>query len=178
MENKKISGKVLYKHLMPTSLEVNLDSGKGFKLTAESPEKFAQVSYFAEMISQDSLITLDLQDGQVIAVTNHDVSDQLNLRSEFSFIGAALLTSTYKKVSVEFRKTGVCSTQCGTVLTLFVVKGEKDIYRISYKAKQNEYLQKNFAKCAPGDRLSLMQAPDGQIINIVNQTKAFEFSCQ
>lgn len=175
---KKISGKVLYKHLMPTSLEVNLDCGKGFKLTAESPEKFAQVSCFAEMISQDGLITLDLQDEQVIAVTNHDVSDQLNLRSEFSFIGAALLTSTYKKVSVEFRKTGVRSTQSGTVLTLFVVKGEKDIYRISYNPKHDEHLQKNFAKCTPGDRLLLMQAPDGQIINVVNQTKAFEFSCQ
>lgn len=175
---KKISGKVLYKHLMPTSLEVNLNCGKGFKLTAESPEKFAQILCFAEMINQDGLITLDLRNEQVIAVTNHDVSDRLDLRSEFACIGAELLTSTYKKVSVVFRKIGVRSTQCGSILSLFVAKGEKDIYRISYKAKQNEHLQKNFAKCAPGDRLLLMQAPDGQIINVVNQTKAFEFSCQ
>mgnify|MGYP007072489309 FL=1 len=176
--NKTISGRVMYKHLMPASVEVNLTSGKGFKLTAETPAKFETIAPFVEMICQDTLMTLDIADGQVVAVTNHDVADYLDLRGEFHYIGAAVLETTYKNVSATYQKFTERTELCGTMLSLFVKAGEKNVYRFSAGAETNLRLRKEFEKLAPGDRLVLSQAPDGKILNIVNQTQAREFSCR
>lgn len=175
--NKTITGRVMYKHLMPASVEVNLTCGKGFKLTAETPAKFETIAPFVEMMCQDTLMTVDIADGQVVAVTNNDVADYLDLRGEFNFIGASVLETTYKKVRAEFMDFKSKTVQCGSILTLNVVHAEKANYRFYDELDKNERLAAVLSTFAAGDKLSLLQAPDGKIINIVNQTQVCEVSC-
>lgn len=174
MEKKNIQGRVLYKFLRPASLEVNLSCGKGFKLTAATPEKFHVIARLSKLLRKNSLVTLDLDGGQIVSVTNRGRS--VNLRENFPEIGAMVLETTYKKVPAVFKKKELIIAPCGSALALTVSGAEKDVYCITAGIEQNDHLSVFMDAFSPGDSLSMQQGPDGQLIGIVNHTRVCEYA--
>lgn len=172
MEKKTIQGKVLYKFLRPTSLEVNLSCGKGFKLTAATPEKFHVVARLSRLLRQNSQVTLELDGGQIVSIGNR--VRQIVLRKDLPDIGAAILESTYKKVRATFKKKELIVEPCGSALVLSVSGAEKDSYCITAGIEQNDNLSVFMDKFSAGDSLSMQQNPWGQITGIVNHTRVCE----
>ena len=161
-----------YKFLRPTSLEVNLSCGKGFKLTAATPEKFHVITRLSKLLRKNSQVSLELDDGQIVAIANRGRS--VNLREDFPEVGAAVLETTYKKVKGIFKKKELIITPCGSALMLTVSGAEKDVYSITAGVEQNDHLSVFMDEFSPGDSLSMQQAPDGQLIGIVNHTRVCE----
>lgn len=174
MDEKTIQGKVLYKFLRPTSLEVNLSCGKGFKLTAATPEKFLIVARLSKLLQEKSEVTLKLDGGQIVAILNR--GKRVNLRKDLPDIGAVVLESTYKKIGAAFKKKELVVVPCGSALALTVAGAEKDVYCIAAGIEQNDHLSAFMDKFSPGDSLSLLQNPWGQIIGIVNHTQVCEYA--
>lgn len=172
MEKKSIQGRVLYKYLLPTSLEVNLSCGKGFKLAAATPEKFHVVARLSKLLRQNDQVTLELDGGQIVAIVNR--GRRINLRKELPDIGAVVLESTYKKIKAVFKKKDLIIEPCGSALVLSVSGAEKDVYCILAGIKQNDRLSVFMDAFSPGDSLSMQQNPNGQLIGIVNHTRVCE----
>ena len=162
------SDRIVYLHTLPSSVEVNLAQGRGFRLTAVDSAKFNAIKRFIESLAVGKFVTLHLIDGRIDAVLNLSDNKLLELSPDYG-IGAVLLEKTFKKVSAIYNGFAIKDE----TFVLLVNGAEKG----QYNFKNVQRMKRLFSDFNLGDRLSLLQAPNGKITNIVNQTRVCECSC-
>lgn len=172
---KSIKGCVILKTVLSNAVEINLscDGGeKNFKIAAGSAESIKEVKRRMADIKKGDTITLFFENDQLVRFESGCERMVFNV-SDISDAGAAFNETAYKKLQVKF--DGYTVENNG--VRLQVRLGERSEYVIG-NAVIAAYLDKRLQATAKGDSLSLMQSPYGEILNVVNQTKGFEFSCR
>lgn len=169
---KSIEGAVILITELANGIEVNLSCGKGFRLAAGSAESIKKIKDLFSGMQNGDAVRVDLKDGQITAIANNREQSVFKLNS-IADAGAGLNETTYKKLQVKFEAFKV---ENGKV-RMQVRNGERAEYALG-GVMVAAFVQEQLKKITKGDSLRLMQSPEGHILNVVNQSKGFEFYCQ